>query len=376
VEKDLWPRRLPTARHGPEYVNSGFGGQCPLLGQCLLLLRVEHKPRLQGPWSHHGVWQAHEFPKLGAFHDTDEERSVSEQQVHREGKVWVLGIGIQPNYADGMNEAGLTVNLQSLYRSEYQKCDPSSKNTIFIQNLATWILTSFSTVEQVRKAVTGKRYCVMNPISDTNTNTHWAISDKDGGSIVLEYERGVPTVHNNYVGIMTNDPFYPWHVDNLNTYRWILPDEGDNKKLLLGTGDVLAGQGQVPWDQGHGFNTGGLPADASPPSRFVRMFFTRQISQVNSRPDTLDDWMKLAQGILNDIFITKGFTAPNPNGPVILESDHTSWATIRVPKTGFYAYRTYGNMQWQKVDTTKLDWTRQKTLPTSNNFQASLKDIT
>ena len=59
--------------------------------------------------------------------------------------------------------------------------------------------------------------------------------------------------------------------------------------------------------------------------------------------------MKLAQGILNDIFITKGFTSPNPNGPVILESDHTSWATIRVPKTGFYAYRTYGNMQWQKL---------------------------
>lgn len=293
-------------------------------------------------------------------------------------KFGVLGIGIQPNYADGMNEEGLTINLQSLYRSEYQKCDVSSRKytTIFTQNLATWILTSFSTVDQVKKALTGKRYCVMNNNTDTNSNTHWAISDKDGGSIVLEYERGEPRVHNNYVGLMTNDPFYPWHVDNLNTYRWILPDEGDNKELLLPTGELLAGQGQVPWDQGHGFNTGGLPADASPPSRFVRMFFTRQISQVNSRPDTLDDWMKLAQGILNDIFITKGFTSPNPNGPVILESDHTSWATIRVPKTGFYAYRTYGNMQWQKVDTTKLDWTRQKTLPTSNNFQASLKDIT
>ena len=44
-----------------------------------------------------------------------------------QAKYGVLGIGIPPAYADGMNEAGLTVALQSLYRSEYQKCDFFSK---------------------------------------------------------------------------------------------------------------------------------------------------------------------------------------------------------------------------------------------------------
>ena len=126
------------------------------------------------------------------------------------------------------------------------------------------------------------KYCIMNPQKNTASNTHWAISDKEGGSIVLEYERGEPRIHNNYVGLMTNDPFYPWHVDYLNAFQWVLPEEGNNKDLLLPTGELLAGQGKVPYDMGHGFNTGGLPADASPPSRFVRMFFTRQISQARS----------------------------------------------------------------------------------------------
>ena len=79
--------------------------------------------------------------------------------------------------------------------------------------------------------------------------------------------------------LMTNDPFYPWHVQNLNTYVWILPEEGDNKKLRMDTGELLSNQGEVPFNFGHGFNTGGMPGDPSPPSRFVRMFFNRQISQ-------------------------------------------------------------------------------------------------
>jgi len=294
-----------------------------------------------------------------------------------DAKYGVLGIGIPPLYADGMNEKGLTIAVHALYRSEYQKCDffSTEYTTIFTQSLAQWILASFSTVEEVKAAIMSNKYCIMNPLPLTASNTHWAISDKEGGSIVLEYERGEPRIHNNYVGLMTNDPFYPWHVDYLNAFQWVLPEEGNNKDLLLPTGELLAGQGKVPYDMGHGFNTGGLPADASPPSRFVRMFFTRQISQANAPPDTVEDWMVLAQGIPNSVFITKGFTGPNPFGRLV-ESDHTSWATIRVPKTGFYAYRTYKNMQWQMVDTKKLDWTQSTKLPTSNDFTASINDIT
>ena len=41
---------------------------------------------------------------------------------------------------------------------------------------------------------------------------------------------------------------------------------------------------QVPKVMGHGFNTFGLPGDPSPPSRFVKMFFERQIALTNSPP--------------------------------------------------------------------------------------------
>jgi len=361
-----------------EYVGSGFGGQYPLRACSFFELNTSHQGvKVIGHTMEYGKiltftnWKLFMTPRKTRMSLNNVSNALSD------AKYGVLGIGIPPAYADGMNEAGLTVALQSLYRSEYQKCDFFSKDykTIFTQSLAQWILTSFSTVEEVKEAILSKKYCIMNPIPLRAANTHWAITDKEGGSIVLEYERGEPRIYNNYVGLMTNDPFYPWHVDNLNAYRWILPEPGNNEDLLLPTGELLAGQGKVPYDMGHGFNTGGLPGDASPPSRFVRMFFTRQISQVNAPPDTLEDWLVLAQGILNSIFITKGFTEPNPLGKLV-ESGHTAWATIRVPKTGFYAYRNYESMQWQMVDTTKLDWTQRVKLPTNNDFAAGMNDIT
>ena len=207
--------------------------------------------------------------------------NVSKTTAH--GTFGVLGLGVPPFFADGMNEKGLTLATQSLYRSEYQECNPFSKEyqTIYTVQVPQWILTHFATVADVVNAIQSGKYCIANPMDTLvrRGNIHWAIADKDGNSIVLEYERGEPKVYNNHVGVMTNDPFYPWHVDNLNTYRWILPEEGNNKVLRMSTGNLLAGQKEVPYDLGHGFNTGGLPGDPSPPSRFVRAFFTRQVSQ-------------------------------------------------------------------------------------------------
>ena len=63
-----------------------------------------------------------------------------------------------------------------------------------------------------------------------------------------------------------------------------------------------------------------------------------------------------------------GLTGPNTFGHHV-EGDHTAWATLRIPKTGFYAVRTYENMRWYTIDTQKLDWTKASSHPVSHDIR-------
>ena len=57
-----------------------------------------------------------------------------------------------------------------------------------------------------------------------------------------------------------------------------------NRSLMSSHSQWSLAHRQVPKVMGHGFNTFGLPGDPSPPSRFVKMFFERQIALTNSPP--------------------------------------------------------------------------------------------
>eukprot|EP00438_Fugacium_kawagutii_P025371 Skav236533 [mRNA] locus=scaffold78:1136428:1142062:- [translate_table: standard] len=124
------------------------------------------------------------------------------------GQFGYVGMSAQSFVADGMNEKGLIISVQTLYRSEYQHCNPLSKEytTIWIARLPNWILSTFSTVAEVKAAISSGKYCLYNPVPGQSANSHWSIADAAGNSIVLEYERGQPKIYNNYVGVMTNDP--------------------------------------------------------------------------------------------------------------------------------------------------------------------------
>ncbi|CAJ1402150.1 unnamed protein product [Effrenium voratum] len=310
------------------------------------------------------------------YNDTNDTACGS--QTSSQGSLGYVGIEFADLFGDGMNEEGLIIASQSLYRSQYQKCNPCSKHykTINIMQLPAYILSHFKNVPDLKWAIRHHKICVVNTDKEKTSNLHWAIADKKGNSIVLEYIDGEPQIHENYVGVMTNDPPYLWQVDNLNTFAWLTADANvTSQDLRLDTGNQLPGTDAVPKNWGHGFNMGGLPADASPPSRFVRMFYTRQVSQLNSKPQDMPEFMALVQGILNTIYIPKGFTGVDPSQQV--QSDHTAWATMRVPSTGFYAFRTYANMQWHVINTKLLGWNQAATLNVSgSSILDSFKDIT
>ena len=63
-----------------------------------------------------------------------------------------------------------------------------------------------------------------------------------------------------------------------------------------------------------------------------------------------------------------GLTGPDTLGHYV-EGDHTACATLRIPKTGFYAVRTYENMRWYTIETQKLDWTKASSHPISHDIR-------
>merc|ERR1712048_237024 len=263
---------------------------------------------------------------------------------------------------DGMNEKGLTLGTQTLYRSEYPMWDEQSlnqnKTLVWTLRLAGWLLGNFANVTEVEQAMQATDVVVSNLGLPREAGFHWSIADAHGNSIVLEFQQGQPKIYRNTVGVMTNDPFFPWQVENLNSYSFLQPDLRESTGIpgiSVDVGQILAGQSVVPFNMGHGFNLGGIPGDASPPSRFVKTFFQRQVTLRNSPPANLDEYLVLATGLLNSVFIPVGLTGPDPKRAGIT-GDHTSYATIRIPQTGFYAFRTYSDMQWQFINVSALNF--------------------
>merc|ERR1712151_905955 len=127
-----------------------------------------------------------------------------------------------------------------------------------------------------------------------NVGIHWAVTDALGDSRVIECTNGTgkcQVYSNNEVGVLTNDPEYPWMVTNLNNYaflspNWVLENNNIQKETQFG---------KVPYDKGAGFNLRGLPGDSTPPSRFVKTFFEREYALLNNEAHLkrLDDYMFL-----------------------------------------------------------------------------------
>jgi len=315
-----------------------------------------------------------------------------------------IGANVVPSMApsvlnivtDGMNDQGLSVAVHSQYRAQYQAPEERPTSRVLWMLVASWLLGSFKNVGEVKEAVLSGQYHITNGPNQEAwqrfakvAGMHWAIADKDGESIVLEYERGEPKVYRNVVGVMTNDPFFAWHVENLNAHSWLSWQSDQNRRAVeisVDTGDLLAGQVQVPQNMGHGFNLGGLPGDHSPPSRFLRTFFMKQISQHNS-PKPANAWQAvgMAQAILNHVFIPQGSTGPDPEvtslacklSPSLcslVNSDFTIWDTLRIPQKGWMAFRTYADGQWAYINLKELDWTP-KSWPMPHLKLRSLEDL-
>ena len=253
-----------------------------------------------------------------------------------------VGLASEDYVIEGLNEAGLSAGLFYFPKvGSYPKYDPSLKNiTISDTEFVAWILGSFETVEDVISALSNVRVVATDSRAQ---NLHWRVADKYGRQIAIEYIDGIPMVHENKLGVLTNSPAYDWHITNLNNYINLKPGTDTSHPF----GDITMSP------IGHGSNMLGLPGDMTPPSRFVRVAFYQTSAPVLA---TADKAVEQAFVILEAMTIPIGSQYVDktkiPNIP-----SATQWTSVTDMTNGRIYYTTMYNPIIRKFDLKEIDFT-------------------
>jgi len=177
----------------------------------------------------------------------------------------ILGMGIieaeKPLYFDCVNESGLAVaGLNFPGYAKYESAPVENKINVAAYEFPLWLTLNFHTVAEALDTL--KNVAIVDhPINEKypSSQLHFLLADKTS-SVVLEYtERGME-IFENPVDILTNQPNYAWHRENLRNYLDLSPEmpseiDWQTRKLTpFGTGALLEN----------------LPGGYSPTARFVR----------------------------------------------------------------------------------------------------------
>ncbi|WPB85975.1 linear amide C-N hydrolase [Sediminicoccus rosea] len=269
---------------------------------------------------------------------------------------------------EGFNEAGLTFSLLA-FASAAGPRDSALRTRAALAaiDLGAFTLGQFATVAEVKAALAAQPVLLtpLGPVGGAASPFHFALHDRSGRSIVVEFVNGQQLVHDNPVGVMTNGPSLPWHLTNLANYSF------------LRNTDVSTGQfGSLAVAQpDSGIATQGLPASNTSVGRFVRAAFYAQYAEKVAAPD---DAVRTLARIMNNFDrprnITidprgasgEGLRVPTAPGAAVpdFSSEYTSWTALTDLDRSTFYLRTYGGLNYVKFDlTTMTGITRTQSIP-------------
>lgn len=271
--------------------------------------------------------------------------------------------GIIPNdknetLLDAMNDQGLTLSMQSLGGniSPDVSRTPQGK-VISAADFGSWALGNFTTVAQVKQAIENKDVEFWLPttpiLGPTPFPVHYALFDRSGAGIVIEWASGKTEVYDNLVGVMTNNPPFPWHIQNMNNFSYLTNIDKNSAKF--GKLNVASFDG--------GANMAGLPGLETSAGRFVKAAFYSTFADKASTP---------AQAIITLGHVMNNFDRPKnisvdlandmPGGERNMKlgvgpkgvSEITIFMILRDLSQNHYYIRTSGALNYTKFDMSKL----------------------
>lgn len=189
----------------------------------------------------------------------------------------VIGVGITalgvPLYFDCANDAGLAVAGLNFPQSAHYAAGPVGGTVnVAAYEFPYWVARSFGSVAEARAALAGVTV-VAKAVSEQLpvANLHWIVADATGAIVVECMEDGM-RVWDDDVDVLTNEPNFGWHRQNLRNYLTLT--DADPEPASWGAAELRA------FGSGEGLR--GVPGDYSGPSRFVKVAFVNAHYPVQS----------------------------------------------------------------------------------------------
>ena len=243
-----------------------------------------------------------------------------------------------PLYYEAVNEKGLGMaGLNFPGNACYPAAAPGKAHVAAFEFIP-WVLAQCATLPEVR-ALLDRLNLVDAAFSPElpPATLHWMIASRDGALVVESTKDGLQ-IYDDPVGVMTNEPPFPYQMLNLSNFMTVSAQPPVN----LFAPDVTL----QPYSRGMGGI--GLPGDLSSASRFVRAAFTRMNSVCDADCE---------EACVGQFFHILGSVAQQ-RGCVQLEGgklEMTVYTCCCNVDKGIYYYTTYENPQLTAVHMHHVD---------------------
>lgn len=269
---------------------------------------------------------------------------------------------------DGMNEAGLSAG--GFFHSgfaKYHDYDPERSDiSMAPSDFLAYILSNFATIDEMKEDIAEIRVV---PVVAEKIGMPWPahamVTEPTGKCAVIEFTDGEIKIYDNPVGVITNNPDFPWHLTNLRNYGYISDKPFESKKWGGMDIDPLAsGSGML-----------GLPGDFTSPSRFVRAVVFSQYSRATSGgQDTIQEIFRILDSFNEGMNQAEGSDA---KGKTDMPSA-TQWTVAHDTKNLITYYHTMYNRRIRSLDLSRIDFSRNiaREIPLDENHKQDIQDIT
>lgn len=240
-----------------------------------------------------------------------------------------------PLYADATNEYGLSMAGLYFPNNAYYFDRKENHLNLASYELIPYFLGLYKSVSELKDSLKILNITNENFKEGINSSSlHWMISDKYE-TIVLEQTKEGLKIYDNPYGVLTNNPPFSYHLENINNYLNL------SSKYLPST----FANGINLTHYGVGLNAYGLPGDTSPASRFIRCCFNK----FNSISDE-DEVSSITEffHILDSVAMTRGSTYTKDG-----KLDITNYSCCINTDDLIYYYKTYNNNQITAIKMTE-----------------------
>ena len=241
-----------------------------------------------------------------------------------------------PLYAEAVNENGLCMaGLNFPENAKYISEEKSSKKMLTPYELILYTLGSCKNLSEAKNLL--KDIDIVNiPFipSLSLAPLHWIVSDKSG-SITVEYTKTGMNIYDNPYGVLTNNPPFEFHCENVRQYIHLSTGYAQNK-----FSDSLE---LIPFCQGAA--AFGLPGDCSSASRFIKTLFCKMNSVCENNEES---YVSQVFHILDSVAMIQGTVITSEE-----KEDITRYSCCINASEGIYYYKTYWNNQITKITLTE-----------------------